>query len=491
MVATENTIYWHDYETFGSDPCQDRPCQFAGIRTDQDLNIISDPLLIYCQPAGDCLPNPEACFITGIGPLTAQTKGVCEAEFSASILQEFSTQGTCVAGYNSIRFDDEVTRHLLYRCFYDPYEREWKNGNSRWDIIDMLRLTHAVRPEGINWPEKEDGSPSFKLEALTRANNIAHEAAHDALADVHATIEMARLVKQKQPRLYEYLYQKRTKKSLLPMLDLSGQEPLLHISSMYPARRGCLAIVIPLAKHPVNQNGIIVYDLAMNPESWIDLSPEEIRLRLFTPGTELAEGVERVGLKTVHVNKCPVLAPLSVLTEEAIRRWDIDLELSRQHLSMLQNHPGLGGKISQVFAQADLHAHTTMDPDLMLYSGGFFDASDKTAMAEIRNMPAENLANTHPQFHDPRLPEMLFRYRARNYPDTLSSAEKTRWDEYCRKRFTEPESGSLQLDEFWEILRESQQSSPDGNANLIDELERYGTELARNLQISCPSTATD
>ena len=200
------TIFWHDYETFGIDPRRDRPCQFAGIRTDEDLNIIDDPVEIFCQPAPDFLPDPGSCAITGISPQHALTKGVPEAEFCARIAREFMEPGTCVAGYNSIRFDDDVTRHLFYRCFYDPYEREYKNGNSRWDIIDLLRMTQALRPEGINWPQNDDGSPSFRLQLLTAANGIAHVGAHDALADVRATLAMAQLVKQKQPKLYDYLW---------------------------------------------------------------------------------------------------------------------------------------------------------------------------------------------------------------------------------------------------------------------------------------------
>src|SRR5690606_18661922 len=200
--------------------------------------------------------DPVSCRITGISPQLALDKGLCEAEFCDRILQEFSEPGTCVSGYNSIRFDDELTRHLLYRNLHDPYEREWKHGNSRWDLIDVLRATRALRPDGIQWPDKEDGTPSFKLEELTRANGIPHADAHDALADVHATIAMARLVKQHQPRLYDYLYQLRSKHKVLPLLDLARQEPVVHVSGMFPATRGCLGIVLPLLKHPDNNNGI-------------------------------------------------------------------------------------------------------------------------------------------------------------------------------------------------------------------------------------------
>src|SRR5512137_2499177 len=187
------TFYWHDYETFGTDPQRDRPVQFAGLRTDIDFNVINDPLVIYCKPAADCLPNPDSCLITGITPQLAEQKGVCEAEFIGWIHQQLAQPNTCTLGYNNLRFDDEVTRNCLYRNFYDPYVREWQNGNSRWDMIDVVRAARALRPEGINWPVNEEGNPSFRLDQLTKANNIAHEAAHDALSDVHATIAITRL----------------------------------------------------------------------------------------------------------------------------------------------------------------------------------------------------------------------------------------------------------------------------------------------------------
>ena len=230
------SFYWYDFETFGADPFRDRPCQFAGMRTDEVFNPIGDPLVIYCKPAADLLPQPQACLITGITPQVAAANGMVEAEFIKQIHREFSQPGSCVLGYNSLRFDDEVTRNCLYRNFYDPYAREWQNGNSRWDMIDLVRLTRAVRPEGINWPDREDGTPSFKLEHLTAANDIEHSGAHDALADVRATIAVARLIRSAQPRLYDYVYQHRDKRVVEQSLALGSWQPVLHISEPQPVQ---------------------------------------------------------------------------------------------------------------------------------------------------------------------------------------------------------------------------------------------------------------
>jgi len=193
--SMSNTILWYDLETFGLNPQYDRIAQFACIRTDENLEEIDEPIRIYCKPTLDYLPAPSACKVHGITPQMALELGIDEYDFALKIHEEFSVPGTTTAGYNSINFDDEFIRHLFYRNLLDPYEREYANGNSRWDLINLVRAAHDLRPDGIVWPQDNDGYPVFKLEALTKANGLLHESAHDALSDIRATIAMARLNK--------------------------------------------------------------------------------------------------------------------------------------------------------------------------------------------------------------------------------------------------------------------------------------------------------
>ncbi|MEW8061894.1 MAG: exodeoxyribonuclease I [Candidatus Thiodiazotropha sp.] len=441
------SFYWHDYETWGADPRRDRASQFAGVRTDADLNPVGDPLVIYCKPSDDMLPQPEACLVTGITPQKALREGLVEAEFIKRIHQQLSTAETCGVGYNTIRFDDEVTRNTLYRNFYDPYAREWQHGSSRWDIIDMVRLTHALRPEGIEWPQNEAGVTSFRLEALSAANNISHESAHDALSDVYATIELARLIKQRQPKLYDYLFNSRKKNVIAERLNLQKRRTVLHVSSMYPAALGCIAMVVPLLKHPVNPNGVIVYDLRHDPEPLFRLSEEVLHERLFTPGADLPEGVERIPLKTVHINKCPVVVPLSTLTEDAAKRWHIDPRQGEAYRQRLLAEPDFIGKIGNIHKRGGFEP--VSDPDQALYSGGFFSRDDRQRMDAILAAEPASLAQFPLVFDDARLPEMLFRYRARNWPELLSVEENQRWQEYREARLQEPDGGgSITLSEY-------------------------------------------
>lgn len=475
-----NSIFWHDYETFGSDPRRDRPCQFAGIRTDLDLNVIDEPVEFFCKPAPDFLPDPGAVAVTGISPQQALAKGLPEAEFCTRILQQFMEPGTCVAGYNSIRFDDELTRHLLYRCFRDPYEREWKNGNSRWDIIDLLRMTYALRPEGIEWPLREDGTPTFRLEELTRANGIAHEGAHDALADVRATIAMAKLVKRVQPRLYDFVFALRSKTKVLGLLDLARQEPVVHVSGMFGASRGCMGIVLPLLKHPQNNNGVIVLDLLSDPKPWLHLSAAEIRARLYTPTAELPAGQQRIALKTLHLNRCPALAPLNVLNAGLQTRFGLDMDAVWRHRQDVLGVRDLAPRLTEVFA--DTSGSADRDPDLMLYSGGFFDDHDRRAIEKVHRVAPPQLSTLADSFHDARLPELLFRYRARNFPETLSPPEQQSWKDYCRRRLLgELPGAGVSRAEFEAGLLEA---APRLSADLIADLRCWADSLYRQCELA-------
>lgn len=478
------SIYWHDYEAFGSDARRDRASQFAGIRTNLELEEISAPLVIYCQPAVDMLPHPQACLITGITPQLARERGLPEAEFIRQIHDEFSQPQTCVAGYNSIRFDDELTRQLLYRNFYDPYEREWKHGNSRWDIIDMMRLCHALRPQGITWPQKDDGSVSFRLEELSAANGISHQDAHDALSDVRATIALARLVKQVQPRLYDYAFGLRSKHRVNELLDLARHTPVLHVSSMYPASMGCIALTMPLAAHPVDSNGVLLYDLRSDPSSWLEMTPDQLRLALFARREDLADGQERLPVKVVHGNRSPMLATPATLGEERAELFGINMETCRRHWQIIHDNPGFISRVGEAFATGPEFAALN-DPDFMLYAGGFFSAADKRLMASIRQMDASTLSQAASQlveqFSDKRLPEMLFRYRARNFPHSLTATELSRWREFCQQRLlrsSDMPGAGPDVNSFNDAVQTLMQTEADAERlALLEDLLRWRDEV--------------
>lgn len=470
-----NTLYWHDYETFGIDPSRDCPSQFAGVRTNEKLEVIGEPLSLYCQPPVDRLPSPMACLVTGITPQIALDKGLPENKFIEKIHREFSMPGTCGVGYNSIRFDDEVSRYTLYRNFYDPYEREWKQGNSRWDIIDMVRLARALRPEGIEWPNYENGSPCFKLERLTEANHISHDSAHDALSDVLATIAMAKLVMTKQPKLYDYIYQCRLKRKVAELVDLNHRKPFLHVSGRLPRENGYTALMMPLARHPTNKNSIICFNLMGNVEALLHLSAEEIQQRLFTRAEELPEDVERIPLKGVQINRCPVVATPKLLDANSAKRLDISLEQCEKNWHLLQQHD-VSAKLELVFSGQVFEP--TNNPERQLYEG-FLDDTDKGLLPEVRRASAEELSSDSVHFRDERYQQLLFLYRAKNYPDSLNESERHDWEEIRFQRLTNPGEGYLTLDSYSAEIEEllAKDGLSERDRNILRALEDWGQQV--------------
>lgn len=472
------SFFWFDFETTGTDPARDRPMQFAGIRTDLEFNPIGEPVMFYCRLAEDVLPQPEACLLTGISPQDANREGLCEAEFMQAIEAELSLPGTCALGYNSIRFDDEVVRYGFYRNFIDPYAREWQNNCSRWDIIDLVRMTYAMRPEGIVWPKSEDGQVSMKLEALTKANNIAHEQAHDALSDVYGTIEIAKLIRNKQPKLFQYYFKMRQKHELQQFIDIVNLKPFLHVSGMFGQAKHYSAFVVPIAPHPTNKNGVIVFDLMSDPQPLLDLSVDEIRHRVFTRQDELGE-VDRLPLKVIHYNKSPAVAPAGFLKDaQIVKRLALDGEACRKNLALIKGHANLAAKLSDVFVQEDRMIHK--DPDVMLYSGGFFSREDKARMDTIRSTPVDRLSELALSFDDRRLPEMLMRYIARNYPDQLNEQQGAEWEEYRQLRLLDKDGGgSITMEDYFARLNDIAQTPglSQSKLDMLQELSDYAQSI--------------
>lgn len=467
------TFYWHDYETWGANPAVDRPSQFAGVRTDENLHIIGEPLVLYCRPPEDIWPQPEACLITGITPQHAQLHGVSECEFIRQIHRQLAQPQTCGVGYNSLRFDDEVTRYTLFRNFYDPYEREWRNGSSRWDIIDMVRLVYALRPAGIEWP-MIDGVPSFKLENLSAANNLAHANAHDAYSDVEATIALAKLIKTKQPALYDYVLNSKSKHKVAAMIDTVNRKPLFHISSKFPSSRGCAGFVAPIAMHATNRNAVIVFDLSADPAPLQLLNVEEIRARIFVKTEDLPEGIERIPLKLIHTNKCPILGTTKLCDDKAAQRLGIDKQQCNKHWQQLCTMD-IEKKIQAVFAEDNFAPRT--DPEQMLYNG-FVPAEDKATMKLLRQADVGRLSKQEFVFTDERLNAMILRFKARNYPESLTDGERSVWREFKTQRLMHGGDNILSRQAFITCIHELKSELHDDThkMHILNALEIYERE---------------
>ena len=476
-----HTFLWHDYETFGANPRRDRPAQFAAIRTDAELNEIGTPEMLYCQPASDALPEPEACLITGITPQECAAKGLPEHAFAARVQALLGQPGTIGVGYNSIRFDDEVTRFMLWRNLRDPYAREWQNDCGRWDLLDVARAAHALRPEGIQWPAGDDGLPSFRLEKLSAANGLLHEAAHDALSDVRATLALARLLRQAKPKLFDFCLSLRKKDRVAQELGLPTTlrqaQPFLHVSGMFGAARGNMALMWPLAMHPSNKNELLAWDLAADPAELADLKADEVRQRLFTPTAQLPEGVTRLALKGVHLNKSPIVVRnLQVLRPELAERWGIDRARAERHADTLRALPDLNALWAEVYARPPAAEPPDVDEDLY---GGFVGNADRRRLEALLALPPAELALARTGFDDVRLGELVFRYRARNFPDTLNAQDATRWQDHRRARLLRGEAGALTVQALFDRIDTLAETAEDERSQaVLEALYEWGEQIA-------------
>ena len=465
---SSSSIYWYDFETFGTNPQKDRVCQFAGVRTDKNLNIIGDPLVIFCRPSDDFLPSPFACLITGITPQKASAKGVNEFEFTRKINDEFCVPNTCVVGYNNIKFDDEFMRRLLYRNLFDPYEREYKNQNSRWDIIDMVRLCAAVRPEGIEWPRIKTGRKSFRLDQLTAANGIEHDDAHDAFADVIATIEMAKLIKAKQPKLFEYVFNLRDKNKVRAIAS-KADKPILHVATKYSSQRGYLGLILPICEHPTLRNRFVVYNLNHDPSNWIELEAKEIEGKIQSNNP----------FGVISATSCPILVTSKILTESVIKEYGLDLESCLENAKSIRQSQTIKITISKIFSERELEKES--DPDLMIYQG-FFNDNDKVLMETVRNTKPADLGRLDLPFHDNRLSELFFRYRARNFRETLTSNEMVRWNKYRNDKFKNNNLFQQFENDMKEAAIHVEKTESKNGSRILADLEEYADQIRDSLR---------
>lgn len=473
-----DSFLFYDLETFGSDPRRTRIAQFAAIRTDAALSEIDEPISFYVQPANDLLPSPGATLVTHITPQQAMQEGVNEADAFSRIFEEMARPQTCTLGYNSLRFDDEFIRHGLFRNFYDPYEREWRGGNSRWDLLDVMRLAHALRPDGIVWRAREDGKgTSFKLEHLAEDNGLREGMAHEALSDVRALIGLARLFRKTQPKLWDYTLRLRDKRHAASLLDTVAMAPVLHVSQKIPASRLCAAPMLPLARHPQIDSRTIAFDLTQDITPLLELDAEAIAERLYIRQDDLPEGERRIALKEIHSNRCPMLVEWAHLRAADFERLQIDPERVEQRAAQLRAHgPVIAEKMRQVFAKA--REFETPDADASLYDG-FIPKSDSPKMVRVRSSTPEMLATGDIQFSDPRLQTLLLRYRARNWPQSLSFEEQAQWREYRQQRLHGDGLGEVNLVEYREQIA-GLRLAHSGNAEvlaLLDKLQAWGDEL--------------
>lgn len=465
------TFFFYDLETSGLSGRDDRVMQFAGQRTDMELNPVGEPVNVLVALSDDTLPSPDALMVTGITPQQTVADGYTEAQFAQLLTDEVFTEDTIVVGFNNIRFDDEFIRHLFWRTFRDPYEWAWRDGRSRWDLLDVIRMTRALRPEGIKWPVDKEGKPTNRLELLSAENGIDHFKAHDALSDVEALIAVTKLIKEKQPQLYGYLLKLRDKKEVKKLVNLDDKKPFVYSSGRYDSEFEKTTVAFPLA---TGKNGnVLVYDLRYDPSAIIGLDAKELAKKLYATWEERqAEGFVKLPVKELQYNRAPAIAPLGVLEQEdGWKRIGLDLATVEKHKAILMSAPHFAENLRTLFENKP-EFKKSPDPEAQLYDG-FLNDRDRLRVETVRNASERELADFNPDFTDERLAPLLLHYKARNYPKVLSSEETKAWELWRTSRI------SAQLPGFMKSLERLAGTVTDENKQFIlQELQLWLESVA-------------
>lgn len=463
------TFFFYDLETSGLNPREDRIMQFAGQRTDLDLTPIGDPFNILVRLNDDTLPSPDALMVTGIAPQKTVDEGYSEAEFAQILLDQVFTADTIAVGFNNVRFDDEFIRYLFWRTFRDPYEWSWKDGRSRWDLLDVVRMTRALRPEGINWPVDSEGKATNRLELITKENGISHENAHDALSDVSALIEVTRLIKTKQPQLFDYLLGMRDKKAVQKLINLDDKQPFVYASGRFENEWNKLTVAFPIA--PAQNSNVLVYDLRYDPADFVTMDEKALAAKVFAPWEERKkDDFVKLPVKMLQYNRCPAVAPLGVL--EAADGWQrvgLDKQLVAERMKVLLQHPEFAERLRSIYERKRDFAPAA-DAEGKLYDG-FLADSDRLRVEAVRNADEQRLADFNPDFSDERLAPLLLHYKARNFPRTLSESEVVAWEEWRAGRL------QSQLSGFTSALARVAKTANDSQQFVLQELQLWAESI--------------
>lgn len=472
-----HTFYFYDLETSGVNSRKGRIMQFAGQRTNANLEPIGEPDDILIQLNKDVLPDPEAVLLHGITPQRTMQDGITEAEFVKYFDENIRQQNTIFVGFNNVRFDDEFMRFLFWRNFHDPYEWQWRDGCSRWDILDLVRITRALRPDGIKWPNDSEGKASNRLELLTRDNKIDHVDAHTALSDVNATIAVAKLIKEKQPKLFDYILDMRDKKKVRALVD-TGQ-PFVYVSGRYESRYEKMTVVVKVSELE-DASGAIVFDLRYKPETWAKKSDVELEQ---AQNNWQDEAQNRLPFKILQYNRCPSVAPMSVIDEKSKEKLEIKIEEINTNLKSLKEHGELISRIVALMNKQKKAYQTGLlpderDADERLYDG-FVPDADRELSNHLRELKKDGINNFVPNFSDGRLIGLFPLYKARNFPKSLNPEEQSAWEVHVAKRLIdggEKSQAALFMASLQEVA--AKKGLTTDKQYLIEELKLYAESIA-------------
>ena len=261
---------FYDTETTGTRPAWSQVLQFAAVLTDDDFNELAS-VNVRCRLLPHVVPTPWALKVTGMAPTAVDRHPVSFYEMILGIHRQMKDWGAAYyLGFNSIKFDEEIMRQSFWQNLLDPYVTN-TGGARRGDVLSIMRAALAAQPDILNVPTGPDGKPVHKLEKIAALNGFDTSNAHDALADVRATVHMARLLRDRAPAIWDRAQETARKQNAEPLV--ARPVPFV-LHSRFGA--GGYRLVVPVCGVPGNGAAHIVFDLARDPTPLLALSADEL-----------------------------------------------------------------------------------------------------------------------------------------------------------------------------------------------------------------------
>ena len=420
------SLVFYDTETTGTDTAFSQILQFGAIRTDAELNII-DRFEIRSQLQPHIVPSPGAMAVTGVTvkQLTDTTLPTHYQMMKAIREKLRSWSPAIFLGYNSLNFDEHLLRQAFYQTLHPLYLTN-TDGNSRIDILRLLHATHLFVPDAIVIPVKENGNPIFKLDQIAPHNGFAHEKAHDAMADVEATIHMCRLVREHAPQLWESFNRFSKKKAVT---EYTFSEPIFSLSE-FNYGRPYSSLVTAIGIHPKRNTDIFVFDLAIDPSLLAAMPPERHASQLKkTPKP----------IRVIKSNACPTMRPAGEAPALAeARALGMD-ELTRR-ANVLKSDATLRSALIEAYLSiGDDEEEPSQHIEHQIYDG-FYSSGDQEKLDAFHLAEWEKRPCLSSQLEDKRLRQISSRLIYFERPDLLDQVAKQGYDIAIAKRLLADET---------------------------------------------------
>jgi len=455
------TFIFYDTETTGLSAGFDQILQFAAIITDDDLNPVEE-VNLRCRLLPHVIASPGALAITGVRPADIAGANLSHYEMIRDIRALVERHAPVVmVGYNSISYDENMLRQAFYQTL-NPIYLTNTGGNTRMDVLNLAHAASEYAPGLLSIPTNARGRSVFKLDQLAPANGLMHEDAHEAMSDTQATLDLARMIRNGAPEVWEALYAARSKPSALAFME---REEVFCATNMRFGQSSILATRI--GANPENPSEVAVFDLTHDPAHYLDIARGDMPSLLRTTPRPI---------RTVKANQQPILVPYG-LSNDHVAGNDLPEDLLRERAAQVRAHPNFEEKV--VHAVANRYPPWEQSPhvEARIYEG-FPSRADENLMVDFHRRPWEERIAIVDQFQDERLRALGERLVWAERPDVLSEEASQRLDAWQRNRFLAGgDTPWLTIGRAFDELAELR-TTGRGDADLLGEVEGYLRQLS-------------